>query len=160
MDLPPLNAPRAFESTARHGGYVAAERELGVIPAAVSQQVRHLEAHLNQRLFTRHNKRVTLTDAEQAILADTARAFADLTRIAERARDGRAPERLVVSCPPSLAEGWLMPRLWAAGAALPILDLRIESDPVAFARDAIDLRLCYGSKPRRASRPCCGCWSC
>lgn len=145
MNLPPLNALRAFESAARHGGYVAAARELGVTPAAVSQQVRHLEAHLNQRLFTRHNNRVTLTDAGQAIFADTARAFADLGRIAERARGGRAPGRLVVSCLPSLAEGWLMPRLQVAGAALPMLDLRIESDPVAFARDGIDLRLCYGT---------------
>lgn len=143
--LPPLNALRAFEAAARHGGYVAAARELGVTPAAVSQQVRNLEDHLGRRLFTRHNNRVSLTDAGQAIFADTARVFDDLGRIAERARGGRAPGRLVVSCLPSLAEGWLMPRLQGAGAALPLLDLRLEADPVAFARDGIDLRLSYGA---------------
>lgn len=145
MTLPPLTALRAFEAAARHGGFVAAARELAVTPAAVSQQVRNLEAHLGQRLFTRHNNRVTLTDAGQAIFADTARAFDDLIRIAQRARGGPAPGRLVVSCLPSLAEGWLMPRLHAAVETLPPLDLRIESDPVAFARDGIDLRLSYGA---------------
>lgn len=145
MPLPPLNALRAFEAAARNGGYVAAARELGVTPAAISQQVRHLEAHLGRRLFQRHNNRITLTDAGQAIFADTARVFADLIRIDAQAREGRSPARLVVSCLPSLAEGWLMPRLAKAGEGMARLDLRIESDPVAFARDSIDLRLCYGA---------------
>ncbi|MCC0081360.1 MAG: LysR family transcriptional regulator [Rhodobacter sp.] len=144
MNLPPLNALRAFECAARNGGYVAAARELGVTPAAVSQQVRRLEDHLGRRLFTRHNNRVTLTDAGQAIYAETARALGDLAQMADRAQGGRAQGRLVVSCLPSLAEGWLMPRLEAA-QTLPLIDLRLEPDPVAFARDGIDLRLCYGS---------------
>lgn len=145
MPLPPLNALRAFESAARHGGFVAAARELGVTPAAISQQVRNLEAHLGRRLFARHNNRITLTDAGQAIFADTARVFADLIRIDAQAREGRSPARMVISCLPSLAEGWLMPRLTAAGVALAPIDLRLESDPVAFGRDGIDLRLSYGA---------------
>ena len=44
MRLPPLNAVKAFEAAARCGSHVAAARELGVTPAAVSQQVRNLEA--------------------------------------------------------------------------------------------------------------------
>ena len=28
---------------------------------------------------------------------------------------------------------------------MPLIDLRLEADPVAFARDGIDLRLCYGT---------------
>lgn len=145
MSLPPLNALRAFESAARHGGYVAAARELGVTPAAISQQVRNLESHLGRRLFARHNNRITLTDAGQAIFADTARVFADLTRIDAQAREGRMPARMVISCLPSLAEGWLIPRLQAAGEGLAPIDLRLESDPVAFGRDGIDLRLSYGA---------------
>ena len=141
MNLPPLNALRAFEAAARNGGYVAAAGELGVTPAAVSQQVRRLEDHLGRRLFTRHNNRVTLTDAGQAIYAETARALGDLSQMAERAQGGRVQGRLVVSCLPSLAEAWLLPRLHPDG---PLIDLRLEADPVAFARDGIDLRLSYG----------------
>ena len=42
--LPPLNALRAFEASARRGSFAAAAEELGVTPAAIGQQVRHLEA--------------------------------------------------------------------------------------------------------------------
>jgi DNA-binding transcriptional LysR family regulator len=41
-----LNALRAFEAAARTGGFAAAARELGVTPAAVSQQVASLEQQL------------------------------------------------------------------------------------------------------------------
>ena len=44
LSLPPLNALRAFEAAARSGSYVAAAEELGVSAAAVSQQVKNLEA--------------------------------------------------------------------------------------------------------------------
>lgn len=144
MRLPPLNALRAFESAARNGGYVNAAAELGVTPAAVSQQVRRLEEHLGRRLFTRHNNRVTLTDAGKSVYAETARALGDLALMADRVQGGRTPGRLVISCLPSLAEGWLVPRLPPDG---PLIELRLEPDPVAFARDGIDLRLSYGSTP-------------
>ena len=152
MDLPPLNALRAFECAARNGGYVGAAAELGVTPAAVSQQVRRLEDHLGRRLFTRHNNRVTLTDAGQAIYAETAAALGDLSQMAARAQGGRVQGRLIVSCLPSLAEAWLLPRLKPDG---PLIDLRLEPDPVAFARDGIDLRLSYGRNlyPDLVTRP-------
>ena len=46
MRLPPLNAVRAFDAVARLGSVRAAADELAVTPAAVSQQLRVLEAHL------------------------------------------------------------------------------------------------------------------
>ncbi len=49
MRLPPLNAIKSFEAAARCGSHVAAARELGVTPAAVSQQVRNLEAFFAKR---------------------------------------------------------------------------------------------------------------
>ncbi|MCB1389679.1 MAG: LysR family transcriptional regulator [Rhodobacteraceae bacterium] len=140
--MPPLNALRAFESAARNGGYVAAASELGVTPAAVSQQVRRLEEHLGRQLFVRHNNRVVMTDAGLAVFAEATRALGDLNRMAERIQGGRTPGRLVVSCLPSLAEAWLIPRLTPEA---PLIDLRLEPDPVAFARDGIDLRLSYGT---------------
>ena len=51
--LPPLNALRAFEASARLGSFVSAAAELRVSPAAVSQQVRRLEEYLDTRLFER-----------------------------------------------------------------------------------------------------------
>src|SRR4026207_2191356 len=51
--LPPLNALRAFEASARLGSFVAAAAELHVSAAAVSQQVQRLERYLDTRLFHR-----------------------------------------------------------------------------------------------------------
>lgn len=66
--LPPLNALRAFEAAARGGGFTAAARELGVTPAAVSQHVAALEAHLGVKLFRRLPRGLQLTDAGRAYL--------------------------------------------------------------------------------------------
>lgn len=49
----PLNALRAFEASARHGSFTGAASELCVSQAAVSHQVRQLEAQLGVALFRR-----------------------------------------------------------------------------------------------------------
>lgn len=66
--LPPLNALRAFEATGRHGSFTSAARELHVTPAAVSQQVRMLEAILGRPLFDRRPRRLQLTAEGAALL--------------------------------------------------------------------------------------------
>ncbi|MEZ5750426.1 MAG: LysR family transcriptional regulator [Paracoccaceae bacterium] len=144
MNLPPLNALRSFEAAARHGGFIGAAQELGVTPAAVSHQVRRLEDHLGYRLFLRHNNRVTLTDAGQAVYARAASALGELADLADHGKNRARQRRLVISCLPSLAETWLAQRLTTDGVAI---DLRVEPDPVAFARDSIDLRITYGTNP-------------
>src|SRR5688572_15412646 len=60
--LPPLNALRAFEASARLGSFVAAAAELRVSAAAVSQQVRRLEHYLDTSLFQRLARGLVLTD--------------------------------------------------------------------------------------------------
>ena len=48
--LPPLNALRAFEAAARHLSFVKAAAELHVTPAAISHQVKALEARLEKEI--------------------------------------------------------------------------------------------------------------
>ncbi|XDA97417.1 LysR substrate-binding domain-containing protein [Sulfitobacter sp. LCG007] len=145
--LPPLNALRAFEAAARTGSYVAAAREIGVTPAAVSQQVRNLERFLDKRLFTRLNNRVVLTDAGQAVFGGTTEALQTIAAVTERTLTGAKRPRLVISVLPSVAGLWLVPRLAAFVRREPRFRfaLRVEDDPVDFDRSDIDLRLCYGS---------------
>lgn len=45
----PLSALRAFEAAARLGGFAAAAQELGVSPAAITAQVKTLEAAVGAR---------------------------------------------------------------------------------------------------------------
>ena len=145
--LPPLNALRAFESAARHGSYVGAAEELSVSPAAVSQQVRNLEDFLGKQLFMRFNNRVSLTDAGQAIFAGSSDALQSISALTELVMSGGTRSRLVISVITSIAERWLEPRLAAFALTEKGLrvELRVEADPVDFARHNIDLRICYGT---------------
>jgi LysR family glycine cleavage system transcriptional activator len=105
--LPPLNALKAFEAAARHGSFVKAAHELGVTSAAVSQQVRLLEAHLGRQLFRRIGNRLILSDAGQTILpalSDGFEKLAQVTRLAQGRRPGR---RIGISVLPSVAGKWL-----------------------------------------------------
>ncbi len=147
--LPPLKALRAFDVAARCGSYVGAARELGVSPAAISQQVRNLEAFLDKRLFTRLNNRIVLTDAGRAIFDGTTEALRAISEVTEQTLTGTVRSRLVISVLPSVAQCWLAPRLSAFTQREPSFRfaLRVEEDPVDFERCDIDLRICYGPNP-------------
>ncbi len=71
-DLPSLNSLRAFAAVAETGSYSRAGTALNVSHAAVSQQVKALEARLGVTLVVREGRGITLT-AEGAALAHDAR---------------------------------------------------------------------------------------
>src|SRR2546430_7468492 len=144
MELPSLNALRAFEAAARHSSLTLAGRELHVTQSAVSHQVRNLEEELGVRLFQRLPRSLRLTPAGEALAATAREAFG---RIEEAARSiDRRPARLCVSVLPSFGALWLLPRLRRFRAAWPRLDLRIHAsrEPCDFARDGVDVALRYG----------------
>jgi len=142
MMLPPLTALRAFEAAARHGAFTRAAETLGVTPAAVSLQVRALEAHFGKELFLRQGNRLTLTDAGRAVQARVDLAFAELSSLAHDLGQTDGPPRLILSCLPSLADHWLVPQL-AGFDQLDALELRIEEDPVDLSGAVV--RLSYGA---------------
>ncbi len=148
MKLPPLNALRAFEAAARTGGYAAAAAALGVSRAAVSQQVRNLEGFFGKRLFERYNNRVVLTDAGREIHAEAAEGLRRIAEMSAHVLAGTRRARLMVSAPPSLVERWLAPRLEIFAGTYPgvSIDIRVEDDPVDFAAEGLDLRICYGAR--------------
>ena len=69
----------AYEAAARHGSFVAAAAELHLSPAAVSQRVRNLEAHLGVQLFERLPRSVQLTEMGRAYLPAVRDIFDDLS---------------------------------------------------------------------------------
>ncbi|MGC1430188.1 MAG: LysR family transcriptional regulator [Albidovulum sp.] len=77
-DLPHVTWLRAFEAAARHSSFSAAAEELGLTPAAVSQQIRLLEKHLKVTLFERLARGVALTDMGQAYAQPIRKSFADM----------------------------------------------------------------------------------
>lgn len=124
--LPPLNALRAFEAAARHGGFIAAAEELCVTRGAVSRHVKLLEEHLGVDLFHRNHRGVVLTEAGRQLLPELTNAFAQITRAAERV-SALAPELRII-CPPALSIRWLFPRLDAFRAKHPDIRVRLTTD--------------------------------
>jgi len=109
MRLPPLNALRAFEAAARHGGYSGAAEELFVTRGAVSRHVKQLEEHLGVLLFNRLPQGVELTDAGARFLPVLTSSF---EAIAKQARELTRPrDELSVICPPTFSIRWLIPKL-------------------------------------------------
>jgi LysR family glycine cleavage system transcriptional activator len=144
--LPPLNALRAFEAAARHLSFNAAAAELHVTPAAISHQIKALEADLGVKLFRRLNRAVRLTDAGQACLPELRDAFDRLAEAVARARRADTGGILTVSSSPALAAKWLMPRFESFRAAYPDIDLRVDASMhlVDFAREDVHVGLRYG----------------
>ena len=140
--LPPLGALRAFEAAARHESFAKAADELAVTPAAVSQQIRQLEADLGVSLFRRLPRGLVLTQAGRSALPELGKAFAHLARAVEGVRGGSLVGPLVVSVIPSFAGRWLVPRLGGFLAAYPEIEITVRSElrNVDFAREDVDRR--------------------
>lgn len=109
--LPPLNALRAFEAAARRGGFTAAAEELNVTPAAVGQQVRHLEELLGVRLFDRDGRGLKLTERGAAGLDRLSRALNLMGEASAAMRDAPEERALALAVPGDFASAWLAPRL-------------------------------------------------
>ena len=144
--LPPLNALRAFEATARHLSVKNAAAELFVTPGAVSQLLKALELHLGVKLFQRVNRGIFLTDAGQSYLPPIRSAFRQIAEASRRIGTSTDTGTLTVSVTPFFASAWLVPRLKSFQEAHPEIDLRLlASNALAdFARDSVDVAVRHG----------------
>jgi LysR family glycine cleavage system transcriptional activator len=145
--LPPLNALRAFEASARHGSFTRAAGELFVTPAAVSHQVKALEDFLGLELFRRERNGLQLTDSGRAYLPGVREAFERLIEAMDELAAVGQHGVLTVSVAPSFAAKWLVPRLDGFQAAHPEIDVRISASMglVDFSVGDVDLAIRYGA---------------
>lgn len=148
MNLPPLNALRAFECAARTGSFSAAGAELGVTAAAVSLQVRNLEDWLNLQLFVRKANQLRITDAGRDYYQNAASALAEIARFTDALTQADQSRPFVISATPALAQMWLPRRLARFAAARPDvpIELRSEAEDLDLEQHGIDVRLSYGGE--------------
>jgi len=148
LPLPSLNALRVFEAAGRHLSFTAAAKELAVTQTAVSHQVKGLENELGVALFRRSSRRIALTPAGSAWMAELSDVFARLRAVNRRLRKPARPERPVVSISllPSFGTRWLVPRLGKFLGLHPDVDVRISASEhlVDFALEPFDLGVRYG----------------
>ncbi|MBS0241238.1 MAG: transcriptional regulator GcvA [Proteobacteria bacterium] len=141
--LPPLNALRAFEATARHLSFTLAAEELSVTPAALSHQVRGLEEFLGQRLFERKTRSIALTPVGLALYPGLHAAFLQIRQTVELVDKAPSDKVLVISAAPGFTGKWLAPRLYRFQEANPDIDVRISATQsiANFASDGVDVAI-------------------
>lgn len=144
--LPPVNWLRAFEAAARHASFAAAASELSLTSAAISHQVRSLEAFLGYPLFERLPRGLRLTDMGKAYLPPVRNAFDELSICTVGLFGSRGETTLNVRVPISFAVLWLGPRLDGFARDHPEIRLRIVSAIWADAlpSDKIDVDIRFG----------------
>ena len=142
----PLNALRAFEASARHLSFTRAAIELCVTQAAVSHQVKGLEARLGAPLFRRLPRGLALTDEGLALLPSVRESFDVLGDVLARFEGGRVMEVLSVGVVGTFAVGWLLPRLPRFRAAHPFVDLRLftNNNRTDLAGEGLDCAVRFG----------------
>ncbi|VVP71716.1 Glycine cleavage system transcriptional activator [Pseudomonas fluorescens] len=124
---PPLGTLRGFEAAARLGSFHKAAEELHLTQSAISQQIRSLEAYLEQPLFFRSGRSVSLTDAGHDFLSTTQALLQQLAVGVRRLGQYRKPNQLVLNTTPTFARHWLLPRLADFRLQHPEVDLWIFS---------------------------------
>jgi DNA-binding transcriptional LysR family regulator len=143
-EIPSLDDLRAFETTARLGSVRVAADSLALTHGAVSRRITKLSEDLGFKLFEKSGRGLRLTAAGEVLNLTLGRFFTELATTVESLRAANARQNaLVLSCEPSLAMRWLIPRLASFQAAHPdiALHLSVGGGPVEFRRDRIDLAI-------------------
>jgi DNA-binding transcriptional LysR family regulator len=149
QDLPPLNALRAFEATARLNSVSQAAEQLHVTHGAVSRQIKALEEHLGVSLFSKDGRGLKLTDAGMRLRDVSADAFDRLRSVCAEISKDSADAPFVLGCSGSLLARWFIPRLGRLNADLPDLRLHLSAgegdlDP---RRPGLDALLIFAEPP-------------
>lgn len=147
--LPPLNAVRVFEASARNGSLTRAAAELCVSQGAVSRHIASLEQWLQVKLFTRVHRGVELTP-QGRVFFDVVKSTLDLLESgAKQLRRSPDENRLRLKLPPTFAMRWLVPRLVRFHALHPKVDVQITTShaDADFDREDIDISIYSWAEP-------------
>ena len=125
--LPPLNWLKTFATAAQTLNFTAAAKSLNMTQSAVSQQIRLLEDHLQQPLFHREHKKLTLTNTGMAYLPAVLEA---LELIQRSTHDIFSPVKygtLTLQVNTAFLLLWLTPRIKEFTELYPDITLRFMS---------------------------------
>lgn len=152
----PLNALRAFEASARHLSFTRAAIELCVTQAAVSHQVKSLEAQLAVTLFKRLPRGLMLTREGETLLPVLRDSFDRIASTLGQFEGGHYCEVLTVGAVGTFAVGWLLPRLPGFQARYPFIDLRLSThnNRVDVAAEGLDYAIRFGAGAWHGTEAC------
>lgn len=152
LRLPPLSSLRFFEAAGRHQSFKLAAAELNVTPSAVSHGIVGLERALGVTLFLREPGKLSLSPEGADYLPYVSEALSLIAIGTERLPNDRANRTIAVSCAPSLASRWLLPRLSTFNKAWPNISVSIDTSryQVGLPLDGFDFAI------RRSRAPVAG----
>ncbi|MCF5548369.1 LysR family transcriptional regulator [Pseudomonas salomonii] len=152
----PLNALRAFEASARQLSFTRAAIELCVTQAAVSHQVKSLEAQLNVTLFKRLPRGLMLTREGETLLPVVRESFDRIALTLGQFEGGHYREVLTVGAVGTFAVGWLLPRLPDFQSRYPFIDLRLSThnNRVDVAAEGLDYAIRFGAGAWHGTEAC------
>lgn len=147
--IPPIKAIIYFEAAARLQSFKLAAEELCVTPGAVSHQISTLEDFIEQKLFQRHNRSITLTNAGLRYFSRTTIILNELEQATTDLGISQKNQKLTVAIPPALLNKWLLPliniqQLSHKGISLNFIDTLETLD---FGKENIDIAVRYGLEP-------------
>lgn len=142
---PSLDSLRVRSACVRHGNFSRAAAELRITPTAVSQRMRALEDRLGAKLFRRHGPRLTTTARAKALGQRVEQALALLNTAVDDFRRIRQPLR--VTCAPTFAARWLLPRLTAYHALTGADAIALDATQDLLPQGAFDVAVRSGTTP-------------
>jgi LysR family transcriptional regulator, glycine cleavage system transcriptional activator len=145
--FPGLRSLRAFDAAARHLSFTKAADEIGVTPAAISNQIKEMEEQLGVSLFIRTSRSMRLTREGEILRIAAAESLETLVAALHRIKRLENRNQIRVSSTPSVAAKWLVPRLDGFLEAWPGADVRIDvsNTLVDFDRDDVDVAIRFGA---------------
>ena len=149
LRLPPLPALRFFEAAGRHQRFKLAAAELNVTPSAVSHGIVGLEEALGVELFVREPRGISLTATGADYLSYVSEAFSLIAIGTQRLPNHRANRPIALSCAPTFASRWLLPRLPLFRARWPKVNVTVDTShrQVGFPVDGFDFAIRLSRAP-------------
>lgn len=143
LRLPPFSSLRFFEAAGRHQSFKLAAGELNVTPSAVSHGIVALEKTLGIALFVREPRKLSLTPEGADYLSYIAEALTLIAVGTERLPSNLTNRTIALSCAPTIASRWLLPRLHKCNDRWPNVSVVVDTShrQVAFPVDGFDLAI-------------------
>lgn len=145
--LPSIPALQALEAVDRLGSATAAAEELSLTQSAVSRQLKALEDQLGVQLLSRASKRLSLTQAGMAYVADIRVGLQKIAQASIKLQTNPGGGVVNLTILPTFGMRWLVPRLPRFSSAHPEVSINMTTrlEPFNFATEPFDAAITFGT---------------